>query len=87
MAVGVWGKRISIQPAAQKSATYQVVLVAILSINFGIVFFDRNSLNFLMPFVQPELGIITRAAARGFSSWRPWPSLPARSSLESRPAF
>ena len=57
MAVGVWGKRISIQPAAQKSATYQVVLVAILSINFGIVFFDRNSLNFLMPFVQPELGI------------------------------
>jgi len=28
-----------------------------LSVNFGIVFFDRNSLNFLMPFVQPELGL------------------------------
>ena len=28
-----------------------------MSINFGIVFFDRNSLNFLMPFVQPDLGL------------------------------
>ncbi|MGI4877749.1 MAG: MFS transporter [Janthinobacterium lividum] len=26
-----------------------------MSLNFGIVFFDRNALNFLMPFVQPEL--------------------------------
>jgi predicted MFS family arabinose efflux permease len=31
------------------------MLVALLSINFGIVFFDRNSLNFLMPFVKPDL--------------------------------
>ena len=44
----------NIKPA---SAPYQVMLVALLSINFGIVFFDRNSLNFLMPFVQPELGL------------------------------
>ncbi|MGH9522654.1 MAG: MFS transporter [Terriglobales bacterium] len=29
----------------------------LLSINFGIVFFDRNALNFLMPFVQPALGL------------------------------
>jgi len=36
---------------------YQVMLVSLLSINFGIVFFDRNALNFLMPFVQPELGL------------------------------
>jgi ACS family hexuronate transporter-like MFS transporter len=36
---------------------YQVMLVTLLSINFGIVFFDRNALNFLMPFVQPELGL------------------------------
>jgi ACS family hexuronate transporter-like MFS transporter len=36
---------------------YQVLLPALLSINFGIVFFDRNALNFLMPFVQPELGL------------------------------
>jgi predicted MFS family arabinose efflux permease len=33
------------------------MLVALLSVNFGIVFFDRNALNFLMPFVQPELGL------------------------------
>ncbi|MDB5685201.1 MAG: major facilitator superfamily protein [Sphingomonas bacterium] len=38
-----------------RSAGYQTVLVALLSLNFGIVFFDRNALNFLMPFVQPDL--------------------------------
>jgi ACS family hexuronate transporter-like MFS transporter len=42
---------------AQRSAGYQTLMVAVLSLNFGIVFFDRNSLNFLMPFVQPELGL------------------------------
>lgn len=42
------------QPA-RRSGGYQIVLVALLSLNFGIVFFDRNALNFLMPFVQPEL--------------------------------
>jgi predicted MFS family arabinose efflux permease len=36
---------------------YQLLLPLLLSINFGIVFFDRNALNFLMPFVQPELGL------------------------------
>jgi ACS family hexuronate transporter-like MFS transporter len=34
---------------------YQVLLVTLLSLNFGIVFFDRNALNFLMPFTQPDL--------------------------------
>jgi MFS transporter, ACS family, hexuronate transporter len=34
---------------------YQPVLVAVLCLNFGILFFDRNALNFLMPFVQPDL--------------------------------
>lgn len=43
--------------ASRQSPGYQMVLVALLSLNFGIVFFDRNALNFLMPFVQPELGI------------------------------
>jgi MFS family permease len=38
-------------------ATYQVVLIGLLSLNFGIVFFDRNALSFLMPIVQPELGL------------------------------
>ncbi|MBT2186984.1 MFS transporter [Sphingobium nicotianae] len=39
----------------RRSGGYQVLLVCLLSLNFGIVFFDRNALNFLMPFVQPEL--------------------------------
>src|SRR5688572_16683315 len=37
------------------SAGYQTLLVLLLSLNFGIVFFDRQALNALMPFVQPEL--------------------------------
>jgi predicted MFS family arabinose efflux permease len=36
---------------------YRPVLVALLCLNFGILFFDRNALNFLMPFVQPALGL------------------------------
>lgn len=42
---------------ARRPAIYQVMLVALLSLNFGIVFFDRNALNFLMPFVQPDLSL------------------------------
>ena len=42
---------------ARYSAGYQMLLVGLLSLNFGIVFFDRNSTNFLMPFVQKELGL------------------------------
>jgi predicted MFS family arabinose efflux permease len=30
-------------------------MVGLLSVNFGILFFDRNALNFLMPFVVPDL--------------------------------
>jgi len=40
-----------------RSRAYQCVLVGLLSLNFGIVFFDRNALNFLMPSIQPELGL------------------------------
>jgi len=36
---------------------YRMLLVGLLSLNFGIVFFDRNALNFLMPFVQPDLNL------------------------------
>ena len=43
------------QATHRNSTKYQALLVFLLSLNFGIVFFDRNSLNFLMPFVQPEL--------------------------------
>lgn len=39
----------------KNSAGYQTLLVLLLSLNFGIVFFDRNSLSFLMTFVQPDL--------------------------------
>ena len=39
----------------RSSNRYQLMLVGLLSLNFGIVFFDRNALNFLMPFVQPDL--------------------------------
>jgi MFS transporter, ACS family, hexuronate transporter len=41
----------------RRSQGYQIFLVLILSLNFGILFFDRNALNFLMPFVQPDLGL------------------------------
>lgn len=41
----------------RNSTGYQVLLVFLLSLNFGIVFFDRQALNVLMPFVQPELGL------------------------------
>ena len=41
--------------ASSSSAAYQVALVTLLSINFGVVFFDRNALGALTPFVQPDL--------------------------------
>ncbi|MCX7282966.1 MAG: MFS transporter [Novosphingobium sp.] len=41
--------------AGSRSGGYQVWVTALLSLNFGILFFDRNALNFLMPFVQPDL--------------------------------
>jgi predicted MFS family arabinose efflux permease len=44
-------------PAAAPAARYQALLVGLLSINFGILFFDRNALSFLMPFVKPDLGL------------------------------
>ena len=37
------------------SAGYQTLLVFLLSLNFGIVFFDRQALNVLMPQVKPDL--------------------------------
>lgn len=43
-------------PSADKRpARYQALMVGLLSLNFGILFFDRNALNFLMPFVLPDL--------------------------------
>jgi MFS transporter, ACS family, hexuronate transporter len=34
---------------------YQWVLIGILSVNFGVVFFDRQAFAFLAPFIQPDL--------------------------------
>src|SRR5207237_5723460 len=34
---------------------YPWVLVGLLSFNFGVAYFDRQALNFLMPLIQPEL--------------------------------
>ena len=36
---------------------YQIGLTALLSLNFGFVLFDRNASSFLMPFIQPQLGL------------------------------
>jgi predicted MFS family arabinose efflux permease len=44
-------------PVAAAGARYQALLVGLLSLNFGILFFDRNALSFLMPFVKPDLGL------------------------------
>jgi ACS family hexuronate transporter-like MFS transporter len=45
-------------PATQR---YQWLLVGLLTANFGIVYFDRMALNYLMPSVQPELGLSNTA--------------------------
>ncbi|HEY1961183.1 MAG TPA: MFS transporter [Rhizomicrobium sp.] len=45
------------ETASRRGAGYQTLLVGLLSLNFGILFFDRNALNFLMPFVKPSLGL------------------------------
>lgn len=34
---------------------YQWVLIGVLSLHFGVVFFDRNAFAFLTPFIQPDL--------------------------------
>jgi MFS family permease len=68
--------------AGRSTGGYQVLLVVLLCLNFGILFFDRNALNFLMPYVQPELHLsysqvgwlgsglsLTWALAAGFVGW------------------
>jgi len=52
----------SLSPSTEpRGPSYQWILVGLLSLNFGIVFFDRNSINVLMPFIQPELGLSNAA--------------------------
>jgi len=45
------------EPSGRRGSGYQVALTALLSLNFGFVLFDRNAAGFLMPFIQPELGL------------------------------
>jgi len=44
-----------VMSAERLSNRYQSMLVLLLSFNFGVLFFDRNALNFLMQFVKPDL--------------------------------
>ncbi len=37
--------------------SYETMLMVLLSLNFGIVFFDRNAMSYLAPFVQPEFNL------------------------------
>jgi MFS transporter, ACS family, hexuronate transporter len=49
---------------------YETVLMVLLSLNFGIVFFDRNAMSYLGPFVQKDLGLTNAhigLIASGFS--------------------
>ena len=36
---------------------YQWTLIALLSANFGVVFFDRNTFSYLASFIQKDLGL------------------------------
>jgi MFS family permease len=45
------------EKSARTGAGYQILLVGLLSLTFGVVFFDRNAFSFLTPFVQPELSL------------------------------
>jgi MFS transporter, ACS family, hexuronate transporter len=40
-----------------KMTRYQWLLVALLSANFGVVFFDRNTISYLGSFIQKDLGL------------------------------
>jgi len=41
----------------RRSSGYQTWLVLLLSLNFGVLFFDRQAANFMMPQIQPDLGL------------------------------
>jgi MFS transporter, ACS family, hexuronate transporter len=56
-----------------KMSRYQWLLVALLSANFGVVFFDRNVFSYLTSFIQPDLHLsnyqIGQIAAAFSFSW------------------
>jgi len=44
-------------PESKLPIGYERQLIVVLTITFGVVFFDRNAMSFLAPFVAPELGL------------------------------
>jgi MFS transporter, ACS family, hexuronate transporter len=55
---------------ATRSRGYEIGLMVLLSLAFGFVFFDRNSMSFLAPFVAPDLRLSNTQVAMlsaGFS--------------------
>lgn len=44
-------------PAKKSLNTYENRMIGVLSLTFGVVFFDRQAMNFLAPFVQQDLGL------------------------------
>jgi MFS transporter, ACS family, hexuronate transporter len=55
-------RKIEEIPVNDRPRNYPTLLVGVLCLNFGILFFDRNALNFLMPFVLPDLGLTNTQA-------------------------
>src|SRR5271168_5288557 len=45
------------KPMSTSMSRYQWLLVALLSANFGVVFFDRNVFSYLTSFIQPDLNL------------------------------
>jgi MFS family permease len=61
-----------LQAGPRAPRKYQWLLITLLSLNFGVVFLDRNAFSFLVPFIQPELKLTNSqigfiAAALSFS--------------------
>lgn len=40
-----------------RSRAYENRMVLLLCLSVGVVFFDRNAINFLMPYIAPEMGL------------------------------
>jgi hypothetical protein len=60
------------------SASYENVLLCVLFLTFGFVFFDRLALSFLFPFMEQELQLSNSHLACSPRCW-PWPGrYPAR---------
>jgi len=45
------------QTSRKRFWSYENMLMALLCLNFGIVFLDRNAMSYLAPFVQPDLNL------------------------------